>query len=146
MQLARDADAVKEWDRAIEFEKEPDHLRFQVWRSLALARAHSGDYAKTVADAVALSEEKGATDTAVYNAARVCALASGSVKKGTGLAEQYAALAIKLLVKAREAGYFKDGTDIEHVKQDPDLDALRQRDDFKKFLADLEAANKPKDK
>ena len=32
------------------------------------------------------------------------------------------------------------------MKKDADLDALRPRDDFKKRLADLEAATKPKDK
>ena len=31
------------------------------------------------------------------------------------------------------------------MKRDTDLDALLQRDDFKKLVADLEAATKPKD-
>ena len=34
--------------------------------------------------------------------------------------------------------------DAEHMKQDDDLKALRGRDDFKKLLAELEAANAKK--
>jgi hypothetical protein len=32
----------------------------------------------------------------------------------------------------------------EHMKQDDDLKALREREDFKKLMAELEAANKKK--
>jgi hypothetical protein len=56
--------------------------------------------------------------------------------------EQYAARAVALLRQAIAKGY----KDAAHMKQDTDLDALRQRDDFKKLLADLEAATKPKEK
>jgi hypothetical protein len=35
-------------------------------------------------------------------------------------------------------------TDAAHMKQDKDLDALRDRDDFKKLLAELEAKSKEK--
>ncbi|HKI36902.1 MAG TPA: protein kinase [Gemmataceae bacterium] len=56
--------------------------------------------------------------------------------------EKYAARAVALLRQAIAKGY----KDAAHVKTDSDLDALRPRDDFKKLLADLEAATKPKDK
>jgi serine/threonine-protein kinase len=145
MKLARDADAVKDWDRAIELDKGSDRPRFRLWRSLALARAQTGDYAQTVADAVALAEAKGAKDIAVYDAARVCALASVSVKKDAKLADQYAARAVELLAKARAAGYFKDATDVENMKKDSDLASLRSRDDFQKLLAQLKEKAKAGD-
>ena len=39
------------------------------------------------------------------------------------------------LQKAVQAGY----KDAAHMKKDTDLDSLRDRDDFKKLLAELEA-------
>jgi serine/threonine-protein kinase len=56
--------------------------------------------------------------------------------------EEYAARAVGLLRQAIAKGY----KDTAHIKEDADLDALRRRDDFKKLVADLEAATKPKDK
>jgi tetratricopeptide (TPR) repeat protein len=56
--------------------------------------------------------------------------------------EKYAARAVELLRQAIAKGY----KDVAHMKKDTDLDALRPRDDFKKLVADLEAATQPKDK
>jgi hypothetical protein len=39
-----------------------------------------------------------------------------------------------LIRQAAEAGY----SDLENIKKDPDLNALRERPDFKKLVADLE--------
>ena len=47
---------------------------------------------------------------------------------------EYADRAMELLQKAVTAGY----KDAAHVKKDPDLDPLRDREDFKTLLADLE--------
>jgi hypothetical protein len=49
---------------------------------------------------------------------------------------------MQLLCQAVAQGY----KNAAHMKRDADLDALRQRDDFQKLLADLEAATKGKDK
>ena len=54
------------------------------------------------------------------------------------LAKEQADLAMAWLHKAVAAG-FKDA---EHMKKDKDLDALREREDFKKLLAELEAKKK----
>jgi tetratricopeptide (TPR) repeat protein len=54
----------------------------------------------------------------------------------------YAVGAIELLSQAIRGGF----KDVAQLKMDGDLDALRSRDDFKKLVADLEAATKPKDK
>ena len=56
---------------------------------------------------------------------------------------EYADRAMELLAKAVGAG-FKDAA---HMKTDTDLDPLRNREDFKKLLAELEkTAPKPPEK
>ena len=54
------------------------------------------------------------------------------------LKEQYAARSVELLRKAESAGFFKDKKNIEHMKKDTDLEPLRQREDYKKLLKELE--------
>ncbi len=44
-------------------------------------------------------------------------------------------MAIDWLKQAVAAGY----KDVEHMKKDTDLDPLREREDFKKLIAELEA-------
>jgi tetratricopeptide (TPR) repeat protein len=56
----------------------------------------------------------------------------------TRLAREEADLAMAWLRKAVATGY----KNTEQVKKDRDLDALREREDFKKLLADLEAKSK----
>ncbi len=53
------------------------------------------------------------------------------------LAEKYAARAVALLRQAVDAG-FKDVAHMAHMKQNRGLDPLRQREDFKNLLSDLE--------
>jgi hypothetical protein len=52
--------------------------------------------------------------------------------------DKYAARSVELLRKAVAKGY----KDAAQMKTDADLDALRQRDDFQKLLADLEAVRR----
>jgi hypothetical protein len=56
------------------------------------------------------------------------------------LADQHAARAIALLRRAQGAGHFQEAANGSHLKTDPDLNGLRQRNDFQKFLAEVEAA------
>jgi hypothetical protein len=69
-----------------------------------------------------------------------CILLVGQNKADLAPAEQaerkrYVGLAMETLRQAVVEGY----KDAAHMKQDPDLDPLRQRDDFQKLLAELEA-------
>jgi serine/threonine-protein kinase len=61
---------------------------------------------------------------------------------------QFADQAITLLRKSQTAGLFKQKSMLGTLKKDRDLDALRGRDDFKSFVANLEkeAASSPKEK
>ena len=56
------------------------------------------------------------------------------------LAKEQAELAMAWQHKAVEAGF----DNIEHMKTDADLNALRERDDFKKLLEDLTKAKESK--
>ena len=55
----------------------------------------------------------------------------------------YARQALALLRRAQAAGFFKDRAKIERLKKASDLAPLQQREDFRKFVAELEAAAKP---
>jgi hypothetical protein len=84
-------------------------------------------------------------DAACYRAvvAAVQAKTPGADGKTPGadaarLAKEDADRAMEWLHKAVKAGY----KDAAHMKKDTDLDALRERADFKKLLAELEKAQK----
>jgi hypothetical protein len=52
--------------------------------------------------------------------------------------EKYAVRAVEMLAEVRAAGWFQDAKNIVHAKDtDTDLDPLRERDDFKKFVETL---------
>ena len=82
----------------------------------------------------------------LYNAACLLSLASAAAAKDEDLAEadrvtladKHAARAVALLVEDRTLGYFKDPAKVAHMKQDTDLDPLRDRDDFKQLVKELE--------
>src|SRR5207237_474918 len=54
------------------------------------------------------------------------------------LVDYYAACTLELLAQAQTKDYFKNRAVVEHLKKDRDLDSLRSRGDFKKFVANLE--------
>jgi thiol-disulfide isomerase/thioredoxin len=101
-----------------------------------------------LADKVAEEAADPKLDT--YNAACYMALASVATGKSAGdgeakkkLADGYAERAVKLLAKALQAGYPSKRRDRDHMDQDSDLDPLRQRPDFKKLLAQVDARMPP---
>jgi hypothetical protein len=91
---------------------------------------------------VALAEELArspeATAETFVNSACIQALAAAAAKE-TDAAARHAARAVVLLRDAVAKGY----NDVAHLKQDADLDSLRQREDFRKLLAELEAKQQP---
>src|SRR4029077_15437461 len=97
--------------------------------------------------AAAESEARKPTDARqMYEAAcnrAVCAAVipldpKTSAADAARLANEQADVAMAWLNKAVAAGY----SDVAHMKQDKDLDALRGREDFKKLLAELQAKKK----
>jgi tetratricopeptide (TPR) repeat protein len=147
-QLGRYAESARDWQRAAELDDEPSRSILRVQQSAALA--HAGRYqdaVKGVEEALASSDPKGKTPPSgplLYNAARAFALSATAVKDDAKLRDQYAARAIALLRQAKTAGFFKAPKQIEHFSKDTDLDALRQRDDYQKFAAELAEEGKPR--
>jgi serine/threonine protein kinase/Flp pilus assembly protein TadD len=140
-ELKRHAEALPHWDRAIGLSP-PNELPWLQLRR-ADSRVRSGKVAEAVADAEALTKDTAAPGGLLYDVACVYALASAAVKDDPKQREAYAGQPIALLRRAQTAGFFKDRKWVEHLKKDTDLDVLRSREDFKKFVAELEAAAKP---
>ncbi len=138
--LERHADALKDWDRAIEL-SDRDATFVQVQR--ARTRARVGDHGRAADDVKTLSEKfpQSTNGQLWYDLACVSALAASAAKKDADLsqnerdrlAEQHAARAVQLLGKARDAGHFKTPANQEALTKDKDLDCLRSRADFLKF-------------
>jgi tetratricopeptide (TPR) repeat protein len=127
--------ALADWDQGIELAPSASRLRTQLSR--ARTRLHAGKVAEAVANAVALTKDAATPGARCCEAADVCALASSAAKEA-GQRETYARQALALLRRAQTADFFKDRTELEHLKKDADLTSLRSREDFKQFVAELE--------
>jgi hypothetical protein len=58
------------------------------------------------------------------------------------LADQYGRRAVEVLRRAQAAGYFRDAGRLARMKEHKELDPIRDRDDFKRLVAELEAIQK----
>jgi tetratricopeptide (TPR) repeat protein len=118
--------------------------------NLAGTRASLGEHARATSDTEAVLKEKDLTPINLYDAVCVYALASAAVRKDekrtetdrTVLADEYATRAVALLRQAVAKGY----RDLNNIKTDSDVDALRSRPDFQKLLEELKAKPKGKGK
>jgi serine/threonine-protein kinase len=131
--LGRYSEALKDCDRALEFDDGLHHHQIHLFHASILARLKEHTRATAVADTVAGAKDASADN--LYDAACVYALSAAATRDDAKQAEQYAARAVELLRQALSKGF----KHIEHMKKDSDLDALRQREDFKKLLRELEA-------
>jgi serine/threonine protein kinase len=132
-QLGRFTDAVKDWDRTVELSPMIELAFFSIPR--AMSRVQAGQVAKGIAEIAELTKSPNWNADYMYSFACVYAVASG---KSTDKKQEYADRAMVLLHQAVKAGY-KDAT---QMKKHTDIDSLRERDDFKKLLSDLEAKMK----
>jgi serine/threonine-protein kinase len=138
--LRRHTEAAEDYARAAEVTEGADRTWCLCQRALALV--HGGqtvNHAEAVAAAKTLAAAPDVTGARLYDLACVYAVASVAVAKNPGadaprLAEEYAARAVKLLGQAFAKGY----KDIEHLKKNDDLKALRERGDFKTWLKELD--------
>jgi hypothetical protein len=143
------AEAVAEWDRALELDDGSSQNGLRLQRAFSLVKL--GEHAQATAEANALADQKSVPGETLYNLACVSSLSSTAVRRDPHLspteqdqrAEEYAARAVELLGKARAVGYFQEPARVEHLKTDKDLDPLRDREDFKKLLAELEDMPSP---
>ena len=134
--LNRPTDALKDWDRAVELSPLAQRPGVQMERAVCLVKA--GEPAKaTQATEEVLTTAKLPGDV-LYDAACVFGLSAGAVKDDAKLLEKYAARAVEILGRAQDAGFFRQPEKVEHMKRDADLDTLRQREDYRKLLTQLE--------
>jgi serine/threonine protein kinase len=143
--LKRYPEALAEWDRAIPLQQPEMRPNLTLERAATLVR--SGDPIQAIAVAAKFAAEPKATAPILYDAACVFALvADRPSDAGNSLSrEECAKRAVALLQQAIAKGW----KNAEHMKKDDDLKSLRERDDFKKLLAELEkeaGKEKPKDK
>lgn len=133
--LQRPADALKEWDAALEYSPKKSHPFIRYRRSEALIRL--GQTAEAVTEVGQLRKLNDWNATQWYDFACVYAVAADEIADEK---QNYADRAMEVLQKAVRAGY----KDTAHMKEDKDLDSLRERDDFKKLVAELEKKFPPK--
>jgi tetratricopeptide (TPR) repeat protein len=139
-QLGRYAESAKDWLRASELDIGRMRPYFRLQHSLALA--HIGEHrvaVKAVEELLSFSAQGASAPSGplLYDSACVYSLSAAAVKGDAQLREQYAVRAVALLRQAQHAEFFKDPKQIENMRKDTDLDALRQREDFKKLLAEF---------
>jgi tetratricopeptide (TPR) repeat protein len=123
------AEAVQDWDRAVELSPAQEQPSFRVRR--AASRVQAGQAAEAVADVAELTKLATWNAGQWYDFACVYALAGGKIADKK---QEYADRAMQLLHQAVKAGW----KDAAHMKKDTDLDSLRQREDFKKLMQALE--------
>jgi tetratricopeptide (TPR) repeat protein len=138
-QLARHAEALIDWNRAkaLNFDNSPE---VRLGRAKSLAR--NGEHAKAVAEGKDLLTAKGIDAVVLCELAGIWAIAAAAARKppnsnadAPGLADQYAIRSVDLLRQAVQKGY----KDIERLKTDEDLAAIRTSEDFAKLIRELQA-------
>jgi hypothetical protein len=143
--LGRHAEAVQDWERALEFDEGSSRDVLRLARATSLARL--GEHVRATVEAKALAEDPQVSGEALCDLAIVYSLSVEAAHRDAGLtkaeseqyADRYAARAVELLAKAETIGSFKNPALVQYVKKHPDLVPISIRDDFKKWLAGVEA-------
>jgi serine/threonine-protein kinase len=139
------SEALKAWDKAIGLTPERASVVHRFGRASTMAQA--GQHAHAAADADGTVKQAKPAGSVLYNAACVHALAAAAAGHDATLssieqakvAEKYLSRSVGLLVQAQKTGFFRDKANVAHLKKDSDLTSLRERTDFKKLVAELEA-------
>ena len=126
--LGRYAEALPDWEKAVELTEGPARAGLRLQRALVLARLK--EHARAAAEADELARARDAGASTLYGLACVFALSAPAAGDDRAQAEAYAARAVELLRRAADAGF----KDVERLKKDADLDALRSREDFQALL------------
>ena len=133
--IGRHAEALSDWDRAIELDEGPGRNALRMARSAGLVR--SGRVIAGVTAAESLLKDPQLSDGAIYDGVRVFSLASGATGEDAEKSAAYAARAVLVLRQAFRRGF----KDVAHVNKDEDLGPIRDREDFRQLL--LNVGDKP---
>lgn len=132
--LQRFAEALQDWDQAIDLSPESEKPDIRSLRIISLS--NNGQVDEAIAEVKDLMPSASTNPGKLYNFTCVYAVAAGKVADKK---QEYGDRAMELLRMAIKAG-FKDA---DHMGKDHDLDSLREREDFKKVIAELVANKKP---
>jgi eukaryotic-like serine/threonine-protein kinase len=135
--LMKHAEALQDWDRAIELSNPAQRLILRASR--ATSWIVGGKVAEAVAEVAELTKSSNWNEGQWYDFACAYSIASG---KMADKKQAYADRAMELLQMAVKSGF----THVAHMKKDTDLDPLREREDFKKLIAELEKKAEPDSK
>jgi tetratricopeptide (TPR) repeat protein len=132
--------AVRDWDRVVALDAQPNAWLRRLFRALALARG--GEHARAAAETLALTKQSEVPADGRFNLACALALAVAAARadgklpaeRRNTLAERYAGQAVRLLGQLAEQGYFRDANHSRLLTDDEDLQTLRGRDDFRRLL------------
>jgi tetratricopeptide (TPR) repeat protein len=129
-QLSRHADALRDYDQALKLDDGQRQSSLRMER--ALARARLKEIPQALQEAESLIASLDADAPTLYTGAVILALASAAMPEQ---ADRHGQHAVGLLRRALAKGY----KDLATLKQGRDLDLLREREDFKRLLAEFEA-------
>lgn len=132
----RHADAAADLERVVASYPEPDDVRLSDRASLAYELVRSGQLPRARSEAEKAARSK--DPVVIMMAAEVFAQAAAAPGATPPDREQDAVRAVECL--RRTTGLFTEPKDFARR----DLDPIRERDDFKKLLAELEANSSPK--
>jgi formylglycine-generating enzyme required for sulfatase activity/tRNA A-37 threonylcarbamoyl transferase component Bud32 len=132
--LGRHAEVAENLRKAVELDG-GENLLIRVGYAESLARA--GDHVAAAAEARQLSENRQLTGDNVYVLARALSISAAAVARDdASLSETYAVEAVNLLRRTQRAGWITDAPRLRGLSQDPNLSCLRERDDFRKLVAE----------
>jgi tetratricopeptide (TPR) repeat protein len=143
--LRRPAEALAEWDRAIELARDGDVRIHSLRASRALVLAYQGEFHSALEEVTTIPTTGPDSGLIHYNEACLFAVAAAAEAKDVVrspadralLVEGYALRALASLAEARRAGYFREPSKVARMQSDKDLDPLRSRPDFQALLMDL---------
>jgi tetratricopeptide (TPR) repeat protein len=132
--LQRFPQSVSDWDRAIELDDGHNIVLLRMKRASTLLNVR--DHVRAATDAQAIADSTAATGEELFQAACVFAYCVRFAEKDSPLVESYGQRAVTTLRRATAKGFRKAAL----LKSSEDLEALRSRADFRKLIAELEAA------
>jgi serine/threonine protein kinase/tetratricopeptide (TPR) repeat protein len=129
--LGRFAEALADWDRAIELDE--GHYQNKLTLKRASTFLQMKDYAAATADAQAVAESGQSSGDDLFLAACTYAVSAKLATDDPTLAESYAARAVLLLRQALDKGYETPA----RIITAPELQALQSREDFRKLMGEV---------
>jgi tetratricopeptide (TPR) repeat protein/tRNA A-37 threonylcarbamoyl transferase component Bud32 len=149
VRLKRREEAMPDWRRMAELGDRQTHAELRSLRTLGLAQL--GKHARAVAEVRELEADGREPVYSVYNNACVFALAIRAIQTDQALtpadrqrlAEQYGSEAVERLTQMKAKGYFRHPGMVDYLKEDTDIDPLRDRADFRALERELEQEARP---